>query len=1074
MQKTQDLHLTYIPSKYWNDSISKFSIKNKKTEIPTNASFFILWQIKANSSSSLEESIIRTFPNVPIENLISCRINLAVNNVDESNGYQFSIKKIKAKILPLLPASKLLNKLEIFQKRDADSYIYYSNSIQSWSLLTKLIFELLSRGNFVPLLEKETDKTYNGKWRLILRDSYDNNRFQKIIQNTPIYAHNIPADINNISKTKEEELFSNSLWHPTYLVSDYIDTIGDLLIRSILKKTKFRALEEFYNIERIKEKNREINISWDYKFLKSLLKDNNSFKIAQFHESIIPKLIKNWINITQISPLTHGITLTIRLYYPEEENDKWSLEIFIFAQNMEQLIPLGDLWKMDYTQSFGFLKSFKNKEEFIEIILRSLGTIRKIYPPLTKVLKSKYPKQLLLSSSEVMDFLGYPKELLIQSGFNVILPEVFKAGGAQRLTTKMVIQSKALDTKSTISSSKTPIFQMQDFINYKWEVNLGDKKLSEKEVNKLLTVDQPLVNWRGDWILLDKDDVEDIKSILSSSQGGKFSKPEGKINYMEAVQIGLAGKVEVEEQGPKYQVIIEGDFNDIVSRIKSFEKFEDIPTPEKFNGELRDYQKTGLTWMANMCALNFGVCLADDMGLGKTIQVIALIQYFREIFDEKSNSVLIVCPTSVLYNWKREINNFGPNLNVILHHGAERIKEVSEISSYLDSYDIVLTSYGTIRNDVDLLKLAPFRGIIIDESQNMKNYEAQQTQAIYQLQSQYRICLSGTPIENRLLELWTLFEFLNPGLLGSRKYFQENYIIPIERFQNKDAIKNLKRIISPFILRRVKTDKSVIQDLPEKHEMKIHFKLSEIQQTLYRELVNKTLNEFESNKSDKQGKSILVLSLLTKLKQICNHPYQYLHEKITDKKLTSEYESFISQSPKLSRLMEMLDEVIRRDEKAIIFTQFTQMGDILESVLKFKYDFTILYFHGGVPADKRKEIVSQFQSEDLNSPPILILSLKAGGTGLNLTNANSVFHYDSPWNPATQDQATDRAYRIGQTENVNVYKFITIGTIEEKIDTLLEEKRDLADTILASGESWISELSDDKLKDLISIDNENG
>jgi SNF2 family DNA or RNA helicase len=363
------------------------------------------------------------------------------------------------------------------------------------------------------------------------------------------------------------------------------------------------------------------------------------------------------------------------------------------------------------------------------------------------------------------------------------------------------------------------------------------------------------------------------------------------------------------------------------------------------------------------------------------------------------------------------------------------------------------------------MKTAPFSGIIVDESQNMKNPNAQQTQAIYQLQSQYRICLSGTPIENRLLELWSLFKFLNPGLLGTQKEFRENFVIPIERFHDQDATERLKRIISPFILRRVKTDKSIIQDLPKKREMKIYIDLSDQQKNLYKKVVANALNEIESSSSQK---SIIILSLLTKLKQICNHPYQYQHESVSKKELRENFKKFISMAPKLERLIDMLDEVISKNEKAIIFTQFTQMGDILRDVLKYRYDFPILYFHGSIPAEKRKDIINQFQDTKPNSPPILILSLKAGGTGINLTEATTVFHYDSPWNPATQDQATDRAYRIGQTEQVNVYIFITVGTIEEKIEALLEEKRELAEKIIESqNESFILEFDEEKLINLL-------
>jgi SNF2 family DNA or RNA helicase len=1070
MNNINELQLTYIPSEYWNDERSEFILTEKSTNIPSEASFFILWQSKGNSVTELEKSIGRCFSEIPLDKLLSCQVNLAFISENTQNEGHFLIRKVDAKILPLLPASKMLNQLEIFEKDDSKLEFYYSDSIRSWALITKLIFELLNRGNFVPILEKRTEKKFTSHWRLILKDNYDHERYQKILQYAPYFAYNIPGNFIRNSESGLKDIYTENLWHPTYLFSDYIDTIGDLLIRSMLKKSNFRELSQFYNIDKMKEKRREFGLSWDYKFLKSLLKDENDFSITQFHETIIPKLIKNWVNIAQTSTLKHSLTIGLKLDYPDVDQEKWQLQPILHSQKSGKSYTLSELWESEKSEELEFLKYFNSQEEFIEILLRSLGTISKIYPPSRQALNGSYPKPIALSSSEVMNFLGYPKDLLIQSGFNVILPDVFKKGGRQRLSTKMVITSKKEKKRKGISSSTKSIFQINDMIKYKWEVELGDETLSKEELNELLENEQSLINWRGEWILLDNRDVANLKQIFENSDvKRKLSQPEGQINYMEAIKLGLAGKVGVDETGPTYEVVIEGHFEEIVSRIKSLKNFEEVSQPENFEGELRPYQKTGLTWMTNMCALNFGLCLADDMGLGKTIQIIALLQHFKQNYGEELNSVLVICPTSVLYNWKREINKFGPDLAVEMHHGPNRIKDPKNIGTYLQEYQIILTSYGTIRNDVDLLKTLPFSGVIVDESQNMKNYEAQQTQAIYQLQSQYRICLSGTPIENRLMELWTLFNFLNPGLLGSRKEFQEEFVIPIERFHNKEAIEKLKTIISPFILRRVKTDKSVISDLPEKNEMKIYVELSETQLKLYKELVNDILNKFESGESKEQGKSILILSMLTKLKQICNHPYQYLHKKLTYEILKENYDSFISQSPKLERLLDMLDEVIDKNEKAIIFTQFTQMGDILETILQYKYDFPILYFHGSVPAEKRKTIVESFQSDSIGSPPILILSLKAGGTGLNLTGANTVFHIDRWWNPAVERQATDRAYRIGQTEPVNVYKFITIDTIEEKIDKLIQEKKELADAVIASGESWISELSDEKIKDLISI-----
>ncbi len=1076
MNINKDLQLTYISSIYWNNEISDFSLISSSKKIPSDASFFLIWIPFQDSLEYLEENMKKNFKEIPIDKLISCSINLVLPTLNDS-GFEnvFHIRKVYGKILPILPASKFLNKLEIFENEDTpESSRFLSDSIITWALLTKLIFELISRGSFVPDLDKSSERFYNGHWRIILEDQYDNERFQKILHNCPWTAHNLPETLKlkNNNSSPQQKYIVEELWHPSYIFSEYMDTIGDLLIRSILIKNNFQTFNEFYNTEILKEKNREVNLNWDYKFLKSLLKKDTRFHIQQFHETIVPKLIKNWLNISRISTLRYGIKIVLQLELPNDNQEEWPLNLYIAFQNSQNLILLKDFLKGESNLDLEVMDFFETKEELMELILRSLGKIVKIYPPIKKALDGSYPKELKLSSSEVMNFLSYPKDILIQSGFNVILPEVFKKGGKQRLSAIMIIYSEEeLEEKKISTSSIAPMFQLNDMLNFRWEGELGDKQLDKEQFEKLIDANQPLINIKGEWVLVDQQDLENIHKIFNSSaEVGNYTKPQGTIKYLDALKLGLSKEVEVGTTGINYKVIIKGHFEEIINKIKTIEKFEEISIPASFNGILREYQKVGLTWMANLCELNFGMCLADDMGLGKTIQVIALLLHFKQKYPQNLNSVLIICPTSVLYNWKKEINRFGPDLDVIFHHGPERVKKLSKISKYVKSHRIILTTFGTIRNDVDLLKTIQFTGIIVDESQNMKNYEAQQTQAIYKLQSNYRICLSGTPIENRLMELWTLFEFLNPGLLGDQKKFRDNFVIPIERFHNQDATEKLKKIISPFILRREKSDKSIIKDLPEKNEMKIYIELSEMQYELYKKLVQETLKQFESTHADKKNKSMYILTLLTKLKQICNHPFQFLHKSISIEELSENFENFVSMSPKLERLLEMIDEVISKGEKAIIFTQFTQMGNILKKVLSYKYNFPILYFHGSVTADKRKEIVDEFQSEKPNTPPLLILSLRAGGLGLNLTAATTVFHYDRWWNPAVEKQATDRAYRIGQTESVNVYKFIMADTIEEKIDKLIEEKKELADMVIATGESWISELNDEKIKELISLE----
>jgi SNF2 family DNA or RNA helicase len=1058
MDTSNKLQLTFIPFGYWKELFSSFQLIDNKDPLPKNVDFFLFWINSKESEEILNDEIQTSFPKIPVNKLRTCKIRLAFP-FDEKI---FEIKHVVGKIAPMVPLVKLLFQLQIIEDVDRTSK-HYSNSIKIYAYLTKFLFELLNRGNFVPVLESYNENQFKGKWRLLLKTQEDSDRFNAILKNCPWSVYNLPANsIVEKKRGKNTEVYiADGLWHPSFLLSNYLDVAGDLIIRNTLNNVNFQTFKQIYSTEHEKENDPDYNTSWDFKFLRSLINDNADFQITRFHENITPIIIRNWSQITQDFILKHGFSFVLELNYPQELEQLWPLRFFILFQNNVK-IPLNELWTEHYKSLEKIENFIVNKEYFLEIILRALGTASKIFQPIRQALEKEIPNEIQLTSSEVIDFLKYPKDLLIQNGFNIILPEVFTHGAKQRLTARLIIRSKE-DKKVKGKSVALPsFFNINSILEYKWETSLKGEPLTEDEFKELIEKQEPLINWRGEWVLIDQQDVADLRNLLEKNQ---TSGPKG---YLDALKLGLTGNIQLQDHGTKYNVILEGDFSNFIERIRSIDHFEPIQCPESFKGNLRPYQQKGLIWMGNMCKFNFGLCLADDMGLGKTIQVIALLLYFKENFPEEIGSILIICPMSLMFNWQRELKRFAPDLEIILHHGADRFKDAKFISEFLKPYRIFLTSYGTIRNDIEFLETIPFSGIIVDESQNIKNYNAQQTQAIYRLQSKYRICLSGTPIENRLIELWTLFEFLNPGLLGPKIDFQKNFVYPIERFQDQDAIEKLKKILSPFILRRIKSDKSIISELPDKNEMKIFVKLSDNQVELYQEVVKDTLKNIGSIISNKMN----VLNVLIKLKQICNHPYQYLKKNVPNFADNDTMEGFISQSQKLERLIEMIEEVISNGEKILIFTQFTQMGDLIYKLLQFKYKFNILYFHGKVPEKKRKEIVDEFQSNRIESSPIMILSLKAGGTGLNLTKGTTVVHFDRWYNPSVESQATDRAYRIGQTKQVNVYKFITLGTIEEKIDALLEEKKELTESILESkGESWISDLNIEDFKNLFTLTN---
>lgn len=446
--------------------------------------------------------------------------------------------------------------------------------------------------------------------------------------------------------------------------------------------------------------------------------------------------------------------------------------------------------------------------------------------------------------------------------------------------------------------------------------------------------------------------------------------------------------------------------------------------------------------------------VANNILCHNTIQTIALLQRDREQ-HEQVPPALVVCPTSVTGNWQREVRRFAPELRVMLHHGAERAGG-QEFLEQVEAHDIVITSYGLARRDAELLSQVHWSTIILDEAQNIKNPTAQQTKAVRQLPTDFRLALTGTPVENRLSELWSIMHFLNPGFLGSQKGFRAEFALPIERYHDQTATQHLRHLVGPFILRRVKTDPTIIQDLPDKLEMKVYCNLTQEQATLYEAVVQDSIRQIEASEGiQRRG---LVLSTLLKLKQICNHPVQFVGDR----------SELAGRSGKLARLTEMLEEVRAVDERALIFTQFATMGEMLKSYLQESFGREVLFLHGGTPQKQRERMIQRFQSGN-GAPPFFILSLKAGGVGLNLTAANHVFHFDRWWNPAVENQATDRAFRIGQTRNVQVHKFLCVGTLEENIDQLIESKKALAESIVTADESWLTELSTDDLREILTL-----
>jgi SNF2 family DNA or RNA helicase len=491
---------------------------------------------------------------------------------------------------------------------------------------------------------------------------------------------------------------------------------------------------------------------------------------------------------------------------------------------------------------------------------------------------------------------------------------------------------------------------------------------------------------------------------------------------------------------------------ELVARLEGRSAFEELAPPEGFEGELRPYQLRGYSWLEFLGRWGLGACLADDMGLGKTIQTLALVLKRRAGGERRP--FLLVCPMSVVGNWVKEAARFAPELAVSVHHGVERARGPA-FKSEIKGKALVVTSYSLLHRDAELFKGARWAGVVLDEAQNVKNPETKQSKAARALAAGVRIALTGTPVENNVGDLWSIMEFLNPGLLGSQAEFKRRFFVPIQAMRDPEAAARLKRLTGPFVLRRLKTDRSVIADLPEKMEMKVFCTLTKEQASLYEAVVEESTAAIEDAEGIKRKG--VVLATLSKLKQVCNHPAQFLGDS----------SPVPGRSGKLARLVEMLEELFDAGDRALVFSQFSEMGGILKRHIEETFGREALFLHGGVPKRKRDEMVESFQSDE--GPPVFILSLKAGGTGLNLTRANHVFHFDRWWNPAVENQATDRAFRIGQTRDVQVHKFVCAGTLEEKIDEMIERKKSVAESVVGTGEAWLTELSTEELKGLFAL-----
>jgi superfamily II DNA or RNA helicase len=634
-------------------------------------------------------------------------------------------------------------------------------------------------------------------------------------------------------------------------------------------------------------------------------------------------------------------------------------------------------------------------------------------------------------------FLTETAAALAQQGFRVVLPKWWtRREQGTNVRARPVI-------KPSPAGSGASMFSLGELMQFDWEVAIGGEKYTREELDRLAASTAPLVKVHGRWLPFDPQSIRAALDLWKREPA-----PARDVIRMALGAADAPPGVQLEEARG------EGWIGELLNKLGGHARFEELAAPTGFRGTLRPYQLRGFSWLGFLREYGLGACLADDMGLGKTVQTLALLE--RDRASGVDRPVLLICPTSVVGNWRKEVTRFAPGLQVLVHHGQERTRGEG-FADEAARHAIVISSYALMHRDIDLLKEIPWSGIILDEAQNIKNPETRQSRAARSLTADYRIALTGTPVENNVGELWSIMDFLNPGFLGNHAEFRRRFLLPIQKRADSGAALQLRKLTAPFILRRLKTDTSVIQDLPAKMEMKVFCNLTPEQASLYKSVVDETARALEAATGIKRKG--VILAALTKLKQVCNHPAQFLGDQ----------SPLPGRSGKLARLTEMVEELLSEGDRALIFSQFVDMGERLQRHLSSTFGEEVLFLNGSVPADKRDKMVERFQSAGKESPRLFILSLKAGGTGLNLTAANHVFHFDRWWNPAVENQATDRAFRIGQARNVQIHKFVCVGTLEEKIDEMIERKKAVADHVVGAGEAWLTELSTDEIKQLFAL-----
>ncbi|MCB1192865.1 MAG: DEAD/DEAH box helicase [Leptospiraceae bacterium] len=852
-----------------------------------------------------------------------------------------------------------------------------SESARFLSILTAISLSIVKSFSFLPELGWKNEEDFSIRYIPNLHNEKIAAAFRQLEQ---IFPTNI-----GMEKTSGKLMTVNGL---PYLLSHTITSVFQLALISDKIRVKDKVTSVFFESDVV-------------------------YVPETFQEKNIGKSISDWLE--RYSALRDDIVPVVSI--EDEKSDEFRIELF--AENKKDPVnppvPLAHIFRDGNKKFFGQSTSILQNR-----LARQIAIAGEYLPELKTILNGRGELPVRIGLQRIGAILTESSSFLEYLGFRFILPKALKE--ILKPTLSMSVTAKSVKTIS--------YFTLPEMLNFSWKISIGGVDLSEKEFKKLVKNADGIINFRGNYVMIDPAEMDKLFKKLE-----KPSRPQSPMDVLRSV---LTGK----HDGSK--LVFDKTLQEIIENLT---RVEEVEFPSDIKAQLRAYQLRGFFWMYSNIKKGFGCCIADDMGLGKTLQVISVLQ---KIKDENllESPALVICPTSLIGNWKKEMERFAPSLRSLVYHGTEKTMNAK-------GYDAIITTYGLVRRYQEKFKKNKWTIIVIDEAQNVKNPLAEQTKALQTLKSNYKIAMSGTPVENRLTELWSIFEFLNPGYLKSLKDFKEEFAFPIERYRDKEAIQQLKTATAPFLIRRLKSDKTIISDLPDKIIMEEYCSLTKEQAVLYEQVVKDIFVQIESSEGiERKG---LIFKLITYLKQICNHPVQFSKKG----EVSSEH------SGKAGTTMDLIEKILDNEQKTLIFTQYKEMGELLCQMLTNKFRMEVPFYHGSLTRKAREKMIHEFEQKDMYK--ILIISLKAGGTGLNLVSASNVIHYDLWWNPAVENQATDRAYRIGQQKNVQVHRLITMGTFEEKIDEIIKTKKELADLTVSEGETWITEMSNKELKSIFSL-----